>query len=125
MVIPPLGVGKHLEISSDGKYIPKKRITHYLSWPGKFFQQTIYSRMNPDLLEPVMIGHCLLWIMHYILKLQKRYPSLIWVRKEDSKSALRCYHLVSGLSNDEWDLISSYFIICYLLVYLLSQLTFA
>ena len=82
LVISPLGVAEHLGISSDGTYIPKKRITHDLSWPGKLSKQSINSRMDQDLLEPVMIGHCLLRIIHYIVNLRKHFPnSIIWIRK--------------------------------------------
>ena len=41
-----------------------------------------------------MVGHTILRTIHYIVGLRTRYPdSLIWIRKEDLKSAYRRMHL--------------------------------
>ena len=92
--ISPMGVAEHLGISDDGNYIPKKRITHDLSWPGYVSKSSLNARIDKDELEPIMFGHCLLRVIHYIVSLRAKYPNKkIFIRKEDLKSAYRRLHL--------------------------------
>ena len=74
LVISPLGVADHLGISESGEYVEKLRVTHDLSWPGKISKESINSRIIKDELEPIMFGHCLLRIIHYICNLRKHFP---------------------------------------------------
>ena len=52
------------------------------------------SRVIKDDLEPCMFGHALLRIVHHIVNLRRKYPNkIIWIRKDDFKSAYRRFHL--------------------------------
>lgn len=44
--LSPMGVIERLGIAETGEYIPKKRITHDLSWPGKVTGESVNSRMD-------------------------------------------------------------------------------
>ena len=92
--IAPLGVAEHLGISEEGTYVPKLRLTHDLSFPGAFSEESINSRIDREKMEPIMFGHCLSRVVHQIVSLRKKYPSKkIFIRKEDLKSAYRRMHL--------------------------------
>ena len=94
--ISPLGVAQHLGISEEGKYVPKLRLTHDLSFPGAVSEESINSRIDRERMEPIMFGHCLLRIIHQIVALREKYPDRkIFIRKEDLKSAYRRMHLES------------------------------
>ena len=94
--IAPLGVAEHLGISEEGKYVPKLRLTHDLSFPGAFSTESINSRVDRERMEPIMFGHCLLRIIHQVVALREKYPDKkIFIRKEDLKSAYRRMHLES------------------------------
>ena len=94
VVINPMGVATHLGVSEDGTFVPKDRITHDLSFPGKFSMESVNSRVNESELEPCMFGHTLLRMIHYIVNLRRRHKKRrIFVRKEDFKSAFRRLHL--------------------------------
>ena len=96
LILNPMGVASQCGISAFGEFIDKLRITHDLSFPGKTSNESVNSRSIPTDLEPIMFGHTLLRIIHYIVNLRKRYPEKkIWVRKEDIKSAYRRMHLNS------------------------------
>ena len=86
--LSPMGVIERLGIAETGEYVPKKRITHDLSWPGQITGESVNSRMDKQQFEPIMFGDCLLRIIHYIVHLRKRYPNKkVLIRKEDLKSA--------------------------------------
>ena len=92
--IQPMGVATRMGITETGDFIPKDRVTHDCSWPGKASGESINSRIEDDKLEPIMFGHCLLRMIHYIVDLRRRHPGkVIWIRKEDFKSAYRRMHL--------------------------------
>ena len=92
-----MGVIERLGIAETGEYIPKKRITHDLSWPGQITGESVNSRMDKQQFEPIMFGDCLLRIIHYIVHLRKRYPNKkILIRKEDLKSAYRRMYLAAN-----------------------------
>ena len=94
LVISPMGVAEALGISARGKFVPKKRITHDLSFLGCKSQESTNSRILDESLEPCMFGYCLLRLIHKILQLRRKYPSdTIWIRKEDIKSAYRRIHM--------------------------------
>ena len=57
--IAPMGVAERLGIAETGEYVPKKRITHDLSWPGKFSEESINYRIDLSQCEPIILGHCL------------------------------------------------------------------
>ena len=94
LVISPMGVATHIGVQSDGSFAPKSRVTHDLSYPGEFSDQSINSRVIDSSLEPCMFGHALLRIIHRIVHLRALHPKkIIWIRKEDAKSAYRRVHL--------------------------------
>ena len=94
LVISPMGVATHIGVQSDGSFAPKPRVTHDLSFPGKYSEQSINSRVLEDTLQPCMFGHALLRIIHRIVHLRQLFPNkTIWIRKEDAKSAYRRVHL--------------------------------
>ena len=41
--IAPLGVAEHLGINAEGEFVPKRRVTHDLSFPGAFSKESINS----------------------------------------------------------------------------------
>ena len=94
LVISPMGVAEHIGIQNDGTFAPKRRVTHDLSFPGKSSDHSINSRVIDDDLEPCMFGHALLRIVHRIVHLRFMHPKkIIWIRKDDAKSAYRRVHL--------------------------------
>ena len=95
--LAPMGVATHLGINAEGEFIAKDRLTHDLSFPGAYTGESINSRLRRDELEPCMFGYALNRIIHHILHLRQQYPeSIIWLRKEDFKSAYRRVHLKAG-----------------------------
>ena len=92
--ISPMGVAEQLGVSETGEFVEKLRITHDLSFPGIISNESVNSRVRKEELEPIMFGHALLRIIHHIVHLRKRFPDkVIWLRKEDLKSAYRRMHL--------------------------------
>jgi hypothetical protein len=90
----PMGVADQLGVSATGEFIEKLRVTHDLSFPGSESKESINSRVIKDILEPIMFGHALIRVIHYIVNLRRRHPTRkIWIRKEDFKSAYRRIHL--------------------------------
>ena len=94
LVLNPMGVVTHLVITDTGEFVPKDRLTHDLSFPGKVSGESINSRVNKGNLEPCMFSFVFSRIIHYIVALRAKYPdSRIWIRKEDIKSAFRRLHM--------------------------------
>jgi hypothetical protein len=92
--LAPMGVADQLGVSASGEFVSKLRITHDLSFPQEFSGESINSRVNQDELEPCMFGHTFLRVIHHIVYLRQKYPNkIIWLRKEDFKSAYRRLHL--------------------------------
>ena len=94
LILNPMGVATHVGISETGKFVPKKRLTHDLSFPGAVSGLSVNSRVDVSKLEPCMFSHVFSRIIHYIVALRRTYPrTRIWIRKEDFKSAFRRIHL--------------------------------
>ena len=94
LVLNPMGVATHLGITEYGTFEPKNRVTHDLSFPGKFSGESLNSRVKIDSLEPCIFSYVFLRIIDYIVSLRNQYPQTrIWIRKEDIKSAFRRLHL--------------------------------
>ena len=92
--LAPLGVAGHIGISASGDFVMKNRVTHDLSFPGAYSNESVNSRVLEDQLEPCMFGHALLRVIHRIVHSRIRNPNkIIWIRKEDFKSAYRRLHL--------------------------------
>ena len=92
--LAPMGVANQLGISATGDFVSKLRVTHDLSFPQEVSGESINSRVKQDELEPCMFGHTFLRVIHHIVYLRQKYPNkIIWLRKEDFKSAYRRLHL--------------------------------
>ena len=89
-----MGVASHVRIMEDGSFQEKLRVTHDLSFPGAFSGESVNSRVQKENLEPCMFGHTFLRVIHQIVHLRQKYPKkIVWIRKEDFKSAYRRIHL--------------------------------
>ena len=75
LVLSPMGVAEQIGVSDSGTFVPKKRLTHDLSFPGKHTEESINSLVIEDSLEPCMFGHCFLRLIHKIVQLRELYPS--------------------------------------------------
>ena len=94
LVLNPMGVALQLGVSATGEFVEKRRLTHYMSFPGKFSNESVNSRVIKEILEPCMFGHTLLRVIHQIVAIRKRHKSsIIWIRKEDFKSTYCRMHL--------------------------------
>ena len=99
LVISPLGVAEHIGITSTGAFALKPRLTHDLSFPGMHSETSINSRSIEESLEPCMFGHALSRVIHRIIHLRAKHPNkIIWIRKEDFKSAFRRIHLNANIA---------------------------
>ena len=99
LALAPLGVAEHIGISASGDFVMKRRVTHDLSFKGAFSEQSVNSRVEKEKLEPCMFGHALTRVIHRIVHSRLRHPStIIWLRKEDFKSAYRRLHLKATTS---------------------------
>ena len=88
LILSPMGVANHIGVTASGEFAPKDRVTHDLSFPGLISGESVNSRVKEEELEPIMFGHTLIRLIHYIVYLRSKYPNLkIWIRKEDLKSA--------------------------------------
>ena len=97
--LAPLGVAEHIGISASGEFTPKLRVTHDLSFKGAYSDESVNSRVDGSKLEPCMFGHTLLRVIHRIVHSRLRHPGkIIWLRKEDFKSAYRRLHLKAATS---------------------------
>ena len=53
----PIGVAEYLGVNNEGKFIPKERLTHDLSFSGQASNKSLNSRIHREELEPCMFGH--------------------------------------------------------------------
>ena len=94
LTISPMGVAEQLGVSETGTFVPKKRLTHDLSFPGQHSNESVNSRVDDTVLERCMFGHAFLRIVHFIVHLRQQHPNKkIWLRKDDTKSAYRRMHM--------------------------------
>ena len=92
-----MGVPSHLGITSTGKFVPKNRVAHELSFLGQISGHSVNSRLcNKSTLEPCIFAYVLLRTIHYIVSLWAKHPQRrSWIRKEGFKSAFRILHFDS------------------------------
>ena len=94
LVMSPMGVEEQLGVNSTVDFVPKKRLTHDLSFPGSYSGKWVNSRILKEKLEPCMFGHNLLRIIHKIVQLRQNYTDkIIWICKEDVKYDYRQLHM--------------------------------
>jgi hypothetical protein len=88
---------KQFKILQDGSKLTKYRLTHDQSFEASI-GHSVNSRVIRDKLEPLFYGGCLSRLIHYILSIRYRHPTVkILGGKSDIKSA---YHRIS-LSGDK------------------------
>ena len=99
IILNPMGVATRIGIDESGRFTPKDRVTHDLSFPGLSSGESVNSRTIEDNLEPIMFGFTLIRIIHYIVHLRAKFPGkIIWIRKEDLKSAFRRIYMNGNTS---------------------------
>ena len=92
--VSPMGIVHQSTINEKGEIIPSNRVTHDLSFPGKFSTQSVNSRTKMQELSPCQYGHMFLRCIHYIMQIRLTNPNLpIVMQKVDFKSAYRRVHL--------------------------------
>ena len=92
--LSPMGVADQLTISDLGEVIQKDRVTHDLSFPGKYSGESINSMINDNSLFDLIYGHMHSRCIHQIVATRKRFPAArILGNKADFKSAYRRQHL--------------------------------
>ena len=77
IILNPMGVATHIGIDESGRFTPKDRVTHDLSFPGLSSGESVNSRTIEDNLEPIMFGFTLIRIIHYIVHLRAKFPGKI------------------------------------------------
>ena len=70
-------VAEQLGVSATGEFVPKKRLTRDLSFPGSYSGKSVNSRILTEKLEPCMFGNNLLRIIHKIVQLRHNYTDNI------------------------------------------------
>ena len=92
-LLSPLNIQDQFGINEKGEITGKKRLTHNQSM--KYQSGTsVNSRVIEEELQDVMYGHCLLRVVHHIVKLRLKHPNKrILIGKIDWKSAYRRGHL--------------------------------
>ena len=93
VAVAPLGLVSQATINARGEIVPKHRLTHDQSFE---FQAgaSVNSRVQFDQLTPCRYGTALRRFIHYIVDLQRRYPTTkILLTKLDFKAAYRRLHL--------------------------------
>ena len=92
--ICPMNVIEQFTISENGELTEKQRACHDLSFPFAPSDTSVNSRVSKDELNNCVFGHCILRIIHYIISLRLRHPSIpIYIQKVDWKSAYRRIHM--------------------------------
>ena len=90
----PMNVIEQFTISKSGEIVEKQRACHDLSFRSAPSNTSVNSRVIEEQLAPCMFGHCLTRLIHYIISLREKYPTIpIVIQKIDWKSAYRRAHM--------------------------------
>jgi hypothetical protein len=93
LVLSPMNIARQNTIDETGRVIKKDRLTHDHSY-DYFANSSINSRCDLTLHEPCMFGRAMSRLIHWIVYLRRRHPSLrILLTKTDWKAAYRRGHL--------------------------------
>ena len=93
-LIAPMNVIEQNTITQFGEVVPKKRMTHNQSKIFDSSGTSVNGRVDKDLLQACMFGHCITRMIHFILALRRAHPyKRILIQKIDYKSAYRRAHL--------------------------------
>ena len=81
-------------MSATGESVLNKCLTHGLSFPGSYSGKSENSIILKEKLETCMFRHALLRIIRKVVHLRQNYTDkILWIRKEDAKSAYRQFHM--------------------------------
>ena len=72
-IISPLNIAEQNTINERGEIIPSKRLTHNQSMIYKSSNTSVNGRVQKDKLSPIMHGHALLRLIHYIVACRERF----------------------------------------------------
>jgi hypothetical protein len=98
ITLAPLGCHRQTTINESGTIIPKYRLTHDQSFPGPS-GLSVNSRVNRNLLPPIMYSFVLSRIIHYIANTKSLYPTTkIFLCKIDIDAAYRHCSMASTTS---------------------------
>ena len=93
-LIAPMNVVDQNTITEFGEIVSKQRMTHNQSKIFNGSGTSVNGRVDKDLLQACMFGHCITRMIHFILALRKAHPhKRIFMQKIDYKSAYRRAHL--------------------------------
>jgi hypothetical protein len=93
VVLSPMNIADQHGIDEKGNIIKKKRLTHNQSMTYTS-GTSVNNRTEPEKLQDVMYGPCLLRVIHQIVKYRRRWPTKrIYIQKVDFKSAYHQTHL--------------------------------
>ena len=91
--VAPMGLVAQNTISEAGEIMPKDRLTHDQSFEVGT-ARSVNNRARMDAHQPVVFGHALRRVIHYIVDARRRHPDTpILLQKVDFKAAYRRAHL--------------------------------
>ena len=92
-IVSPLKIAEQNTINKRGEIIPSKRLTHNQSMLYKSSNTSVHSRVIKEKLPPIMYGHALLRLIHYIVACRERFPNKrVLLSEFDLKSSYcRCH----------------------------------
>jgi hypothetical protein len=87
--IAPVGIAEQWQPNPDGSRSIKYRLTHDQSFEASV-GQSVNKRVIPEALDQLFYGHCLTRLIHYIVSIRLRLPTVrILGCKTDFKAAYR------------------------------------
>ena len=93
-IFSPLNIAEQKTINEREEIIPRKRLTHNQSMIYKSSNTSVNGRVIKDKLPPIMYGHALLRLIHYIVAWrEKNTNKRTLLSKFDLKSAYRRCHM--------------------------------
>ena len=72
-IVSPLNIAEQNTINERDEIIPSKRLTHNQSMIYKSSNTSVNGRVQKDKLPPIMYGHALLRLIHYIVACRERF----------------------------------------------------
>ena len=99
-VVAPHGVIHQGTIDETGRHVSKDRPTHDQSFVARPGGRSINDRCLMERLTPIMFGHALLRIIHFVLRTRAKFPTRrIFLQKVDFKAAYRRMHLSTKMAS--------------------------
>ena len=98
-IVSPLNITEKNTINESGEIIPSKRLTLNQSMIYKSSNTSVNGRVMKDKISPIMYGHALLHLIHYIVACHEKYTNKrILLSKFDLKSAYRRCHMTYDIA---------------------------